>query len=159
MEPQILDSNARKLVGMRITTSLSDDKTLALWQGFMPRRHEVKNRKDDGYYSVQVYKGGLNTNSFNDETLFEKWAAIEVADLDVLPEGMESLLLPEGKYAVFLHKGPVSAFRKTATYIYTEWLPKSGFELDTRPHFEFMGARYLGHEHPDSEEEVWVPVR
>ena len=159
MEPQISNSSARKLVGMRVMTSLSNDKTPALWQGFMPRRFEIENRTDEGYYSVAVYEGGLNPETFSNTTVFEKWAAVAVRSFENIPEGMERLLLPEGKYALFLHKGPAAAFGKTAAYIYTEWLPKSGFELDNRPHFEFMGARYLGHEHPDSEEDVWIPIR
>ena len=60
---------------------------------------------------------------------------------------------------MFVHKGPSHEFYKTAQYIFGVWLPTSGFVLDHRPHFEVMGPKYLGHLHPDSEEEIWVPVR
>jgi AraC family transcriptional regulator len=37
-------------------------------------------------------------------------------------------------------------------------LPASGYELDDRPHFEILGERYKNND-PDSEEELWFPVR
>ena len=30
---------------------------------------------------------------------------------------------------------------------------------DQRPQFEIMTEKYLGPDHPDSEEEVWIPDR
>lgn len=33
------------------------------------------------------------------------------------------------------------------------------FALDDHPHFEVMGDKYLGHEIPNSEEEVWIPIK
>jgi AraC family transcriptional regulator len=49
-------------------------------------------------------------------------------------------------------------FAENAKYIYTEWLPNSGFQLDNKPHFEVLGDNYLGHENPESEEEIWIPI-
>lgn len=71
---------------------------------------------------------------------------------------MEVFTLPEGKYAVFIHKGPASTFMQTLTYIYETWLPESPYVIDDRPHFERLQEGY----HPadaEAEEEVWVPIR
>lgn len=156
MESRIIHSDKKYLVGMRSRTIPHDYR---IWQTFMPRHKEITHVKTPGYYSVQVYEEGMRVEDFTQDTKIEKWAAIEVTQVDSLPEGMEVCILPEGKYAVFIHKGPANQFDKTAAYIYGEWLPGSGFQLDQRPHFEFMGEKYYGHEHPDSEEEVWVPVK
>jgi AraC family transcriptional regulator len=43
-------------------------------------------------------------------------------------------------------------------YIYNEWLPNSPWELDHRPHFERLGAKYKN-EDPNSEEDIYIPVR
>ena len=58
----------------------------------------------------------------------------------------------------FLHRGPASEGMKTYQYIFQTWLPVSGYRLDDRPHFAVMGEKYKK-EDPDSEEEIWVPVK
>ena len=159
IEPKILSISEKKLIGIRTKISLSNNKTSELWQQFMPRRHEVKNLiNTKQYYSMSIYENGLDVSRFTPETVFEKWAAVEVSDFGHLPEGMEQHLLTGGQYAVFIHKGPVNTFEDTANYIYGKWLPHSGFKLDHREHFEILGEKYLGPHHPDSEEEVWVPI-
>ena len=123
----------------------------------MPRLKEIKNAVSADLFSLQNYPEDYFTN-FTPETIFTKWAAVEVKNFENIPEGFEKLEIPSGKYAVFLHKGNTEMFAKTAQYIYTEWLPNSGFQLDNKPHFEVLGDNYLGHENPESEEEVWIPI-
>lgn len=43
-------------------------------------------------------------------------------------------------------------------YIFGTWLPASGYYLDNRPHFEILGHKYKNND-PDSEEEIWIPVK
>jgi AraC family transcriptional regulator len=108
-------------------------------------------------YSLQVYDDRY-FHPFNPENKFEKWAALEVADFSVIPEGMKLFELPAGLYAVFLHVGPASAGPTTFRSIYGTWLPNSNYELDARPHFEVLGEKYKN-EDPASEEEIWIPIR
>lgn len=54
MEPKILTVTEKKLIGMQVKTSHSDNKIPELWQRFMPRRNEIKNNKNTGYYSVRI---------------------------------------------------------------------------------------------------------
>ncbi len=136
--------------------SLSDNKTQLLWQSFMPRRKEIQNPIRTLLYSMQVYDPSYFVN-FNPETEFEKWASIEVTDFDTVPDDMETILLPGGLYAVFLHKGAASEAPRTFGYIFGTWLPGSEYLLDNRPHFEILGEKYRN-DHPDSEEEIWIPV-
>ncbi|MBB6609941.1 GyrI-like domain-containing protein [Pontibacter sp. Tf4] len=158
-QPTLQTIAGKKLVGMSTETKLATHNPATLWQQFMPRRHEVGVIVGPELYSVQVYDAGFVKGEFTANSVFRDWAAVEVTDSTDLPDGMEQLNVPAGLYAVFLHKGPASAFPATAGYIFGEWLPNSNYTLDDRPHFEVMGAKYLGHEHPDSEEEVWIPVK
>lgn len=158
-EPQILLSSEKKLVGIRIYTSLADNDSVKLWQQFMPRHKEVVNCVGAELYSVEVFEGGLNVEEFTPKTIFEKWAAVEVSDLEAIPESMYSLTLPAGLHAVFTYKGVSSAFYEAAEYIYGTWFPDSVYELDNRPHFEVMGEKYLGPDNPESEEEIWIPIK
>jgi len=159
MEPKIITIEDKKLIGQKITTSLADDKTVAMWQKFMPRRKEIKNNRNSGYYSIQVYDEKVTLENFKNTTLIEKWAAVEVSDYDHIPNEMDTYTLEGGLFAVFIHIGPINIFHDTMNYIMHTWLPNSGYELDSRDIFMNMGKKYLGPFHPKSEEEVWIPIK
>jgi len=156
--PELVEVEPRKLIGKCVTTTLSFDDTAALWKDFMSRHKEIVNRVDSGFYSMQVYPFGFKVEEFTRETEFERWAAVEVENFNMVPEGMQTKVLAGGLYAVFTHVGPVKQFVETSNYIYGKWLPQSGYQLDDRAHFERLGEKYYGPEHPESEEEIWVPV-
>lgn len=158
MEHRIEYLEEKKLLGMHLGMTLAGNRTRELWQSFMPRLHEIQNRAGKELISMQVYPPGFNIQEFGMQTEFEKWACTELNSLDHIPEGMESFLLPAGLYAVFLHKGPASRGAESFRYIFGNWLPHSGYVLDQRPHFELLGEKYKN-ESPDSEEEIWIPVR
>lgn len=155
--PQIITIQEKKLIGIKVLTSLADDSARTLWRQFMPRRREIKNIANSALYSVQDYGPALESLTLL--TQFDKWAAVEVSGAAAIPEGMEALILPGGLYAVFKHKGPAAAFPETAEYIFDEWLPQSGYDLDGRPHFEVMGENYPGPDNPHAEEDVWIPLK
>lgn len=158
MEVQIKTLSPKKLVGTHLRMSLAHNKTYALWHSFMPRLKEFTNRAGNDLLSMQVYDEDFDFKDFNMSTEFDKWAVTEVVDFDSLPQGMDTFVLPGGLYAVFLHKGPASTGPITFQYIFGTWLPHSGYELDQRPHFELLGAKYKN-EDPDSEEEIWIPIK
>jgi AraC family transcriptional regulator len=147
----------KKLVGQRLTMSLVANRTSELWQGFMKHRGEIINKLGTDLYSVQIYDRQYFQN-FNPSKQFEKWAATEVPDFKGLSPEMQTLIIPAGLYAVFLHKGPASAGAKTFQYIFQEWLPNADYALDHRPHFELLGEKY-NNDLPTSEEEFWIPVK
>lgn len=155
MMPIIKPHPATTLIGKSQTMTFAQDKTVALWQSFMPRRHEISNRLGEELFSVQVYPEHFD---FGLHTSFTKWATIPVSEGTSIPEGMEMLVIPEGLYAVFLYKGIPANAEPFFRYIYTEWLPTSGYTIDNRPHFEILGNKYK-HNDPISEEEVWIPIK
>ena len=155
MELRIENLSEKKLVGKRLTMSLTDNKTSNLWQTFMPRRREINNRVTDELISMRVYNEPLKLGDLNQE--FEKWAAMEVSDFENVPEKMDSYTLSGGLYAVFHYKG-LSTDNSVFVYIFGTWLPNSDYLLDDRPHFEVLGDKYKNGD-PDSEEEIWIPVK
>ncbi|HXB39910.1 MAG TPA: GyrI-like domain-containing protein [Bacteroidia bacterium] len=146
----------KKLLGNTLRASFAKNNTRTLWQGFMPMRKEIKNVIGTDLYSLEVYEPGFFA-SFNPEKEFDKWACVEVTDYNSIPDKMKMLVVPQGLYAVFLHKGSASEGVKTYRYIFETWLPGSGYTLANRPHFAVMGAKYKS-EDPSSEEEIWIPV-
>lgn len=157
MKPRIETLSEKKLVGNRTKMSFSDNRTSELWRSFMPRRKEIRNSLGTDLYSVEVYPP-IFFEKFSADIEFEKWAAIEVTDFNVTPDQMESLTVPDGLYAVFVHRGSASTVTKTYEYIFRSWLPSSDFTLDNRPHFALMGEKYKQNDQ-DSEEEIWIPIK
>jgi len=158
MLPSIQPFPHTKLVGQKMNMSFAQDKTLELWQSFAPRKKEIKNIVNSDLYSVEIYPTPTFFQNFDPTRQFEKWAAIAVSKIEEIPKGMQSLAIPEGLYAVFPYKGKPSEAMKTFRYIYSEWLPNSEYEIDSRPYFALMGDKYKG-EHSESEEEFWVPIK
>jgi AraC family transcriptional regulator len=155
--PTIQTLPVTHLIGHHLTLSLANNRTAELWRSFMPRRREVVNAVGNELYSMQLYSEDHFVN-FNPSTEFEKWAAVPVTGFDAVPYGMETFTIPEGTYAVFHYKGAPENGAEVFGYIFQQWLPQSGYELDNRPHFEVLGEKYKNGS-PGSEEEIWIPVR
>jgi AraC family transcriptional regulator len=146
------------LVGIKINTNLQKNESVALWKRFKPRVKEISNKKNDKFYSVQIYTE-FDPIQFTSETFFDKWAAVEVENDEKLPIGMKKLIIPAGIYATFVHRGTVMDFSKSLYYFFSEWLPKSNYVLEYHPHFEVFDHRYLGPQNPDSIENVFIPIQ
>lgn len=156
MTPKIKHLSSKKLVGKRLTMSLVENKTAELWHSFMSRHTEIQHAINNDLISIQVYTPGYFQN-FNPTNTFEKWATAEVSSFEELPNEFETFILKEGLYAVFKYKG-LSTDTRIFQYIFTEWLPNSGYELANRPHFEILGEKYKNND-PASEEEIWIPIQ
>lgn len=155
MEPIIKTFPETKFIGMNSVISYSNYRIGELWGNFMPRRNEIQNTIGTELFNIQINPDNFD---FNPNTRFVKWASVAVLSFDFIPEGMETLEIEEGLYAVFNYKGAHSDAAVFFNTIYSEWLPNSGYELENRPQFEILGKNYKSNG-PDSEEEIWIPVK
>ena len=156
--PEIIDFPETRLIGFRVQTSFVDDRTSELWRGFRAVRPAIAGRIGNESYSVKVYDASYSFSPFDPSAEFDKWAAVAVNDDAAVSHGLESLIIPAGNYAEFIHVGPASAAPRTFGYILGEWLPASEFELDLRPHFEILPEGYDPFAE-DAEERILIPVR
>ncbi len=156
LQPQIKKTDEKKLIGKKLVMSFSDYKVGELWRTFMPNKREIQNTLSNDIVSMAVYKPGHFLN-FDPTNTFEKWACVEVSSFEKIPDGMNSFTLPEGLYAVFQYKG-LNTDHSIYDYIFRNWIPKSGYSLDDRPHFEILGEKYKNND-PASEEEIWIPIK
>ena len=157
MNPEIKTLTEKKLIGKRIIMSFAENKTFELWRSFMPRRNEIINPISYDLFSIQLYDSSFNFNESDLHKTFEKWAAVEVSDFDIIPDGMETFTLQNGLYAIFYYKGLNTDTRIFQT-IFGTWLPNSEYVLDARPHFEILGEKHKNND-PNSEEEIWIPIK
>ncbi len=147
----------KKLLGKYMTMSLANNSTHLLWKEFMQQRHNIQNNIDSFLYSLQVFEADYNFQNIDLNREFTKWAAVEVSSFETNIPDMHEFILPEGLYAVFLHKGGPEKAPETFQHIFGQWFTQSKYTLDQRPHFEKLGEKYKNNS-IDSEEEIWIPI-
>lgn len=155
---RIENIEAIHLIGTHVRMSLEEDQTRSLWERLMPTLRKAAYSWEYPRYSVQVYDGLLDPRTFTLQTSFTRWAAVKAIPGVPIPEGLDTITLPSGDYAVFIHRGRPEDFPRTAQFIYGSWLPASPYKLDDRPHFECLGKGYDPAD-PEAEEEIWIPVK
>ncbi len=159
MKPKIIKLKKKMLVGISVKTSLANNNIPQLWNDFMPRIDGITNNQNTGCYEIHQFDSEFKMENFTENMEFEKWAAIEIDNFDYIPEGLKSLIIEGGEYAVFEHKGTMSNIQMSFDYVYGTWLPNSVYKTDKRADFELYGQKYLGPEHPESITELWIPIK
>lgn len=155
--PEIHTIAPKTCLGRSLTMTLANNRVGELWRMFMPEIGNIQNRLNKEIISAQVYKSDY-FNQFDPNKSFEKWAVVELTEVPShIIDGHTILEIPGGLYAVFHYKG-LSTDTSIFQYIFGEYLPKSEFELDDRPHFEILGDRYKNND-PESEEDIYIPIR
>jgi AraC family transcriptional regulator len=147
--PRKVDLNRMSLVGMKITATPMSSEIPLLWGTFAPRMEEVKFTIEPGV--SYGFMSGFNEQS----STFEYMAAVTVAQIDTLPEGMSILVIPKCTYAVF--DSTLATLGATFTYIADTWLKGAGFQSLRSPYFERYDENFDPSE-SSSKVEVFVPV-
>lgn len=158
MEPKVVSLPEFKVVGMRKVVTLKTNYLISkLWEEFLPRIPEIKNIARAGLsYGICEY---IDLAKSDENTLYGELVSMEVNSFDFIPEGMVSKVIPAAKYAVFTHKGKIENLQKTYDYIYKTWLPNSGMELAPHDDFELYDYRFKGASDPNSEFDIYTPVK
>ena len=60
---------------------------------------------------------------------------------------------------MFTHHGCFKTLPQTINYIWGTWLLSTKEEIDSRETFEVLDERFLGYDHPDSELDLYIPLR
>ncbi|MEJ0055545.1 MAG: GyrI-like domain-containing protein [Bacteroidota bacterium] len=129
MTPRIEMLSGKVLVGKRITTSLTENRTGELWKSFMPYRGKIFNAVSGDLISAQTYPSSYFSD-FKPSNTFEKWAAVEVFDADTIPDDLETFTIRGGLYAVFEYKGP-GGDSSIFQYIFGTWIPLQSISWTT----------------------------
>ncbi len=162
MQPKFIELPEKKVVGLgtKFISIMSPDKNNMtvipkLWEQVMQQKDKINNRMDNSWFGV-VEQLRDSEKSHKDEMYYI--AAAEVVEIDSVPAGMISRVIPAGKYASFTHIGKLDGLGKTMNFIYGDWLPKSGVQLRHAPHLELYDRRFI----PDSDKsefDILLPVR
>ncbi len=152
MKPRLEDRAAFRVVGLRERFEPGRVEGIPLlWDRFLARSGEI------GGAVPGVHFGVCEGDCAAGRPGFHYTAGCEVRGSDPVPAGMAEVRVPAGRYAVFLHRGPIATFGQTLAFVWKEGIPAAGLRPTGAPDFEFYDDRFRGNE-PDSVLEVWIPV-
>jgi AraC family transcriptional regulator len=148
--PKIVDARPFLVAGLvRSYSSESSARIPAQWQEFAPYIGQIPGQSSNRAYGVLCNE--------DDEGNHDYVTGVEVAGSSRLPEGLTTLQVPGGVYAVFSHSDHVSTIRGTWQAIWSHWLPGSDYEASEAPSFELYPEEFDG-ETGLGGLEIWVPV-
>jgi AraC family transcriptional regulator len=159
MEPKIVKREAIRMIGIMYYGDNKNWEIPKIWEEFMPLMKKIPN-----CLPVQEAFGlCFYTESFSKNGLFYYLAALPVSSLEEIPMELVGKTLPASEYAVFTHKGPLAGKTKnikdTYAYAYGTWLPNSPYMNPFAFDFEYYDERYKGNDNPESEIDVYIPIR
>lgn len=123
---------------------------VAQWQRFAPYMGKLSGQVGRKAYGV-CYNGDETGN-------FDYLCGVEVASLAGLDPELSGVSIPEQRYAVFSHRGPLSRLGETFAAIWNEWLPGSGHQAAKSPSFELYPEDFDPQTNPKGVE-IWVPIK
>lgn len=160
VHPQIVTMPEIKVTGIRGETTLSDIKLRELWNQVNHMHRDIPHLVEGGRGFGICEACNENTlYTMNDWVLFTEVAGYEVDSFEDLPPQFVRKILPAGKYAVFTHRGSLRMLPQTFDYIWGTWFLTTDEELDWREDFELYDNRFLGYDHPESEIDLYIPIR
>ena len=150
-EPRLETRNAFLVAGLsaRYDYESCGGGIPAQWQRFAPYIGNVAGQIGSDAYGVRY-------NS--DDSGLDYLCGVEVGEFSQLPPELSRVRVPANRYAVFTHRGHISAIRSTWHAIWNKWLPKSGHQLADAPDFERYGKEFDA-KSGSGEVEIWVPLR
>lgn len=122
--PKIKTLKAKRLIYVQALGSY-DESTAIAWKQVCD-------------YAGKKHLFGFRTEfigiSFDDPTVTEtsklRYNACLTVSKEVKPDGEIGVMeIPEGKYAIFTHKGPYEGLNDSYNYIYGKWIPESQVKL------------------------------
>jgi AraC family transcriptional regulator len=152
LQPQV------DLVGMPMQMSLQNDQTPLLWRTFMQQKNRLPALQNRELFSVNIFNEAFNYLMPEPQKVFTKWAAVQAGKGENLAAPFQHLSLPGGLYAVFKEMGAASRAKEIFTWIFSGWMPDSGYIADHRPHYEILPENYR-HSPDTAEELIFIPIR
>ncbi|KEZ86515.1 AraC family transcriptional regulator [Lacrimispora celerecrescens] len=160
VHPRIVELPEIRVAGIRGETTLRDNRLRELWDRTNSLYSQIPNRIPGGRSFGICEACAENTlYTMNEDILFTEVAGTEVSSFEGLTEPFVQKVIPGGRYAVFTHRGTLRMLPQTFDYIWGTWFLTTKEELDWREDFELYDERFLGYDHPDSEVDLYIPVR
>jgi AraC family transcriptional regulator len=146
MQPHFITKPAFTVVGLLLHTQPMAPEIPQLWDKFVPRIDEVQHVTEP-----HVSYGLME--SFDQMTRLDYMAGVAVETVGELPEGLSQWTVPANTYAVF--ETTLPTIGDTFSYIYSTWLPTSGYRQAAGAYFERYGETFS----PDNPSlSIYIPI-
>lgn len=162
LQPKFENFTERKVagIGAKFISVMSPDHDNQvvipkLWDEFFHCKEEIKDKQGQRAIGLIAAITPPEVKSHPYELFY--MAGVEVLDLNNIPPGMTSKIVPAGNYAIFTHRGPIVKIGETMQYIYQTWLPQSGKKLRKAAELEFYDKRF-NPTSDTSEMEICIPI-
>ncbi len=157
MEPVIKHRPAFRVIGP--AKSFHDSSFEAIgkfWEEFLQQMPAIKGRISAETFGICSAQHPAVVKQ--DDSQFIYIPCVPVDTNAPIPAGMVDLVVPENKYAVFTHKGPLSEFPQTLNFIWGNWVPNHQNQRTFDPDFELYDERFQ-YQNAASEIDVYIPVK
>ena len=149
MEPKIITQDAFTVAGLAHRGTTDANKISELWGKFFARVGELR-----GVVEAEVAYGVMaNLDEASGE--YDYIAAMRVTDRGNLPAGFVAVDFPPCQWAVFTTTIPEMS--QAYPYIYSEWLPESGYQHGPAPEYELYGPAFDPAK-PESPVDIYIPI-
>jgi len=167
MEPKIIEQGQTTIVGMvyygnpfhDVGAAPEQNEIGKLWgrfntylEGNRPAfKHPVDTKVE--------WELHIGTDEYEETKEYFVMVGIEVSQIEDLPPPIFAKVFPAGQFAVFTLRGKEMT-GNWGKAIYQEWLPSSAYGEAYSCTFErYDDAHFKGWGDPESEVEIWVPVK
>ncbi|MDF2504861.1 GyrI-like domain-containing protein [Clostridium sp.] len=149
MKTKLVNIKEFKAVGITYFGNNSNGEIPKLWQVFNSRYKDIKQK------SKSMICHGICDDEMDSEGRFHYTACAEVDSFQDVPEGMETKIVPAGKYLVYTYVGDMKNIGNFYNDIFTKYLPDSEYEIDSRLQLELYDGRFMD----NGEFDIYIPVK
>lgn len=149
MEGKIVNIQELKAVGLSYFGNNKNGEIPSLWEAFNKNYMTIKQKSK----SMLCY--GICDGEMDSEGNFHYIACAEVDSFEDIPEGMETKVVPAGKYLVYTYSGAIKDLGEFYNDIFANFLPASGHEMDFRPQLELYDGRFMD----NGEFDIYIPIK
>jgi len=153
MMPEIIEKEGFTLGGVKYEGKNENNEIITLWDDFIMRLKEIKNRTGSSRYGYDTW-----TEKINETGEFIYVAGVEVEDDSGVPEGMVSIKIPSNRYAVFTIDSVLEDVHNTVGQIFSKWLPEAGLKVADNYDFEYYNENFKPDDH-NSKIYFYVPIK
>lgn len=160
VKPEVKIIEPLHVVGMVYEGMNFGDGIPKMWQTFLTRIPEIKDRKDNmmSYGLCEPVVEDFGEFNIEEPQQIRYMAGVEVNSKQELPEGMDYWEIKHTKYAVFAHIGDLSTLGDTYKAIYSKWIPECGYEVVVSHDFEVYDKDFKPGD-PKSKMYIYVPIK
>lgn len=165
IETKIIEKPAFSVVGITETIHFdpslppSENAIAKLWGQFSKRIPEIP-----GLLGWRSFGLMLQNPNNPPSAPFDYTAAVQIFQDGNIPEGMTRIEVPTARYIVLTYRGSLDGISDAFGHFWGHWLPNSPYEYDGgirtgKYEFEFYDQRYTQSDDPNSEIDLYFPIR